>query len=175
MLSRSGLNLQFAGCPCRFALVSLCSNSYEEKSLWEPVRIFQWLRVHLNITLWMEVLEPRMNALLNCLATWRLCLHISRPPQSTFYASRVQPPIVFPSRVAWDPSRALWPDFFSQLFTQLFPGIASFSCPLILCMKLNFGRIMLASLRQNLSRGSSSLPVRVSSGFSDASDSACGV
>ena len=41
-------------------------------------------------------------------------------------------------------------------------------------MKLNFGRIMLASLRQNLSRGSSSLPVRVSSGFSDASDSACG-
>ena len=26
-LSRSGLNLQFADCPCRFALVSLCSNS----------------------------------------------------------------------------------------------------------------------------------------------------
>ena len=74
----------------------------------------------------------------------------------------------------WNPSRVSWPDFFSQLFTQLFPGIARFSCPLILCMKLNFGRIMLASLRQNLSRGSSSLPVRVSSGFSDASDSACG-
>ena len=41
-------------------------------------------------------------------------------------------------------------------------------------MKLNFGRTMLASQRQNLLRGSSSLPVRVSSGFSDASDSACG-
>ena len=49
----------------------------EEKSLWEPVQIFSWLRVHLGITLSMEVLEPRMNALLNCLTTWRLCLHIS--------------------------------------------------------------------------------------------------
>ena len=35
------------------------------------------------------------------------------------------------------------------LFTQLFPGIARFSCPLILCMKLNFCRTMLASQRQN--------------------------
>ena len=67
-----------------------------EKSLWEPVQIFSWLRVHLSITLSMEVLEPRMNALLNCLTTWRLCLHISLPPQSTFYASRVYRPNYFP-------------------------------------------------------------------------------
>ena len=79
--SRSGQNLQFADCPCRIP--------NEEKSLWEPVQIFLWLGLHLNITLSMEVLEPRMNALLNCLRTWRLCLHISLPPQSTFNASRV--------------------------------------------------------------------------------------
>ena len=70
-------------------------------------------------------------------------------------------------------STVSWPDFFSQLFTQLFPGIARFSCPLILCLTLNFGRTMLASQRQNLLRGSSSLPVRVRSGVSDASYSAC--
>ena len=51
--------------------------------------IFWWLRVRLNITLSMEVLEPRMNALLNRLTTWWPCLHISLPAQSTFYASRV--------------------------------------------------------------------------------------
>ena len=33
-LSRSGLNLQFTDCPCRFALVSLCSNS-----LWVKVPV----------------------------------------------------------------------------------------------------------------------------------------
>jgi len=104
----------------------------------EPVQIFSWLRVHLNITLSMEVLEPRMNVLLNCLTTWRLCLHISLPPQSTLYASRVQPAKVFPSRVAWDLSRVSWPDFFSQLLTQLFPGIARFSCPLILLYEIEF-------------------------------------
>ena len=104
---------------------------------------FKFSRGFVFITLSMEVLEPRMNALLNCLTTWRLCLHTSLPPQSTFYASRVQPVKLFPSRVAWGPWRVSRPDFFSQLFTQLFPGIARFSCPLILCMKLNFGRTML--------------------------------
>ena len=102
---------------------------------------FQFSRgsVHLNITLSMEVLEPRMNALLNCLTTWRLCLHISLPPQSTFYASRLcSRPNYFPFEL-----RISWPDFFSQLLTQLSPGIARFSCPLILCMKLNFRRTML--------------------------------
>ena len=29
----------------------------EEKSLWKPVQIISWLGVHLNITLWMELLE----------------------------------------------------------------------------------------------------------------------
>ena len=135
--------------------------------------LFKFSRGFVVITLSMEVLEPRMNALLNCLTTWWLCLHISLSLHSMFYASRVQLAKVFSSRVAWDLSRVSWPDFFSQLFTQLFPGIARFSCPLILCLTLNFGRTMLASQRQNLLRGSSSLPVRVSSGFSDASYSAC--
>ena len=41
-------------------------------------------------------------------------------------------------------------------------------------MKLKFDLTLLPSQRQNVLRCSSSLPVRVSSGFSDASDSACG-
>ena len=36
---------------------------------------------------------------------------------------------------------------------QLFPGIARFSCPMILCVILNFGRTMSCSQQQNLLGG----------------------
>ena len=87
-----------------------------------------------------------MNALLNCLTTWRLCLHISLPPQSTFdqRVAYVAGQVISLSNCVGSVAHIMARlGFFPPLLTQPFPGRARFYCLMILCLKLNFGRTML--------------------------------